>query len=161
MRFRDFVELTRDALESVAFRLEGERTITPMLHLESELGVSHTGIAGAFFESSDAVEALVRRYVLPLIAEAQARKVAWSYCVWAAPQRRNPPSAATHALVRPAVHPERRELLLATFIDAEVVEHWGAPLVRTGGPVLIGEWMAAVPNVGGGPMLSAIQEALR
>lgn len=151
MRFRDFVELTRDALEAVAFRLEGERTITPMLHLESELGVSHTGIAGAFFESSAAVEALVRRYVLPLIAEADARKVAWSYCVWASP----------NSGPRPAAHPERRELLLATFIDAEVIEHWGAPLVRTGGPVLIGEWMAAIPNVGGGPMLSAIQEALR
>jgi hypothetical protein len=152
VRFRDFVELTRDALESVAFRLDGERTITPMLHLESELGVSHVGVDDAFFHSSAAVRLLVHRYVLPLIAQDHARKVAWSYCVWAAPAGGG----------RPAAHPERRELLLATFIDGEVIEHWGASLIRTGGPVLVGGWHAAMPTVsGGGPMLSAVQKALR
>lgn len=159
MKFRDFVEVTRDGLESVAFGLEGDRDLSPMLHLESELGVSITGIDPGFFESLDSVQLLVARYVLPLIAESHARKVAWSYCVWAAP-RRTPPSAATHTLM-PAKHPDRRELLLASFIDPEVVEHWSAPIIRTGGPLLIGPWEAAIPNIGGGPHVAAVQEALR
>lgn len=152
MKFRDFVEVTRDALESVAFRMNGDRDLTPMLHLESEqAGVTIVGIDPAYFDSADKIETLIAAYVVPLIFENQARKVAWSYCVWAAPD----------GGPRPSEHPERREMLFASFIDPEVVEHWGAPIVRTGGPALIGPWRAAVPNLGGGLIINLVQEALR
>lgn len=152
MKFRDFVEVTRDALESVAFRMEGERDITPMLHLEAEhAGITIIGIDPEYFQSARNIKTLVTGYVVPLIAENQARKVAWSYCVWVSP----------NGGPRPSEHPERREMLLATFIDPEVVEHWATAIVRTGGPVLLGPWEDSIPNTGGGPLTTTIQEALR
>jgi hypothetical protein len=137
-----------------------------MLHLESDLGISVTAIDPWFFSSSDGVQLLAHRYVLPLITQNHARKVAWTFCAWAAPSPVEPrdegaAQAGTAGSPRPSSHPQRREILLATFIDAEVVEHWAAPLVRTGGPVVVGNWIPSKQNVGGGPLITTIQEALR
>ena len=151
MNFRDFVEQTIDAVESVAFTLDGDRDITPMLHLETPDGVSVHGLDPQFFASPAMVQILVSRYVLALIAGSGARKVGWTFCAWAAPV----------GAERPAEHPDRRELLTATFIDREVVEHWAAPIIRTGGQVIIGARASAVPNVMRGNPITAIQEALR
>jgi hypothetical protein len=163
MNFRDFVEQTRDAIQSVAFGLRGERDVTPMLHLESRSGVTIVPIDPEFFENSTNVELLALHYVLPLIAENRTRKLAWTFCAWASPAgRATHGPAAEGTSPRPSSHPERREILLATFIDPEVIEHWAARIVRTGGPVMIGPWRSSVrASVDGGPLLTTIQRALR
>lgn len=151
MKFRDFVELTRDAVGTIAFDLRDEDAIVPMLCLETELGFTVVTADDAFFASSDGTRRLIEGYLVPLIRENHARKLAWVFCAWEAP-----PGGE-----RPSEHPERREILMATFIDPEVVEHYGASIVREDGLVQVGQWIAAAPNVGGGPAITALQEALR
>jgi len=150
MRFRDFVEVTRDGLESIAFKLEGDRDLMPMLQIEDARGLSVIGVDPEFF-AADRLERFVAAYVVPLIIENQARKVAWAHCAWQAPAEG----------VRPSEHPERHEILLAVFIDPEVVEHWTAPIIRTGGAVMLGPWQTGPQNALEGPLITAVQEALR
>lgn len=154
MIFRDFVEQTKDALYALASQLEGERDLTPMLHFESEDGIASVVLDPGFFESAQSRRLFVHQFVIPLLHEHGARKVAWTFCAWSSP---------LHG-VAPSIHPERRELLMATFIDAERHEIWRAPIVRTGGPdapVLIGAWTAGPASESSGPLLTPIQEALR
>lgn len=141
MKFREFVELTKDAIEGLAAGTRDGRDLTPMLHLESQDGISLLALDPAFFTSASTREVLAHRVAVPAIREYRARKVAWTFTG--------------------IVHGEQSwEALFATFVDAERTEVWVAPIVRPENlPPVIGSW-ESWPDTDG-PLLTTIQETLR
>jgi hypothetical protein len=136
--FRDFVEETKDAVRELAGGTRGDRDITPMVHLETEeTGRELVAVDPLFFTEESGVENLVEGFLIPLIQERMAIKVAWTFT-----------SATTTDNLRMAV---------AVVIDRERHETWLAPLFPEG----IGEWLGIGPNSTYGLLVGPIQEALR
>ncbi len=80
MRFRDFVEETKDAVHAIAGGLAGGRPLTPMLHFESgDNGVQIQAVDHRFFVSPGGRQRLIEGFVIPLVREHRADKVAWTF----------------------------------------------------------------------------------
>ena len=152
MIFRDFVEQTKDAIHTLAGGLEAQRPLTPMLHLESAGTVEIFAVDGRYFESPGSKQRLVEAFVIPLVRDHQATKVAWTF---SASIREVPWSSLASD--------EPYEAVMATFIDRERSEVWAARVHRPpAGVPFVGDWQAGIPNQAEGPLLiQPIQEALR
>jgi hypothetical protein len=152
MRFRDFVEQTKDAVHTIAGELAGGRPLTPMLHFESpDSGVQIQAVDHRFFQSLDDRRDLVAGFVVPLVRERGTDKIAWTFTG----------DALTAYVDR---EDDRYEVVVATFVDAEHDETWVARLHRPpAGLPYVGEWRAWAADVDQeGPLLiTPIQEAMR
>lgn len=153
MNFRQFVEQTKDAVHAIAGDVGGERTLTPMLHLESEAGVHLMPVDPRFFDSIETRQRLVQGFVIPLVREHAAFRVAWTFEAW----------ATARDGVRASEADDRHELVVGTFIDRERVEVWQARIHRPpAGVPFVGQWEAWEPEATDGPLLiTPIQEAMR
>jgi hypothetical protein len=147
MIFRSFVEQTKDAVHSLAGGLAGGRPLSPMLHMDSATGVGIYGIDARFFTEPDGRSRLIHGFVLPLIREHRASKVAWTYTgEWS------------------YYHAERvdGELVVANFVDPERSELWTAEIHRPpAGVPFVGDWQFSGPDEHVGPFIRPIQEAMR
>jgi hypothetical protein len=136
MIFRDFVEETKDAVRELAGGTRGDRDITPMVHLETEdTGRELIAVDAQFFIKPGGAEELIEGFVIPLIQERMATKIAWTFT---------------------AVADDLR-IVVAVVIDRERHETWLAPLFPEG----VGEWLGIGPNSTYGLLVGPIQEALR
>jgi hypothetical protein len=136
MTFRDFVEETKDAVRELAGGVRGDRDITPMVHLETEAtGRELVAVDARFFTESGGTEDLIEGFVIPLVQERMATKVAWTFTTLADDLR----------------------MVVAVAIDSERHETWLAPLFPEG----VGEWLGIGPNSTYGLLVGPVQEALR
>jgi hypothetical protein len=134
--FRDFVEETKDAVSALAGGARGDRDITPMVHLETEAsGRELVAVDPLFFTKDDGIEELLEAFVIPLIQERMATKVAWTF-------------TSEYEGVR---------MVVAVAIDSERHETWLAPLFPEG----VGDWLGIGPSSTYGLLVGPIQEALR
>lgn len=147
MIFREFVEETKDAVAMLAGGVSGGRDITPMVHLETEVGRELVAVDPQFFEVDGGTEQLVGRFIVPMIQERMAMKVAWTFtsALRAKPQFDPPPEA------------EPARMVTAVVIDGERTEAWLAPLFDG----RVGEWLLLPPNNIHGLLVGPVQEALR
>ena len=146
MRFRDFVEDTKDAVHAIAGGLAGGRPLTPMLHFESgDNGVQIQAVDHRFFLSTGGRQRLIEGFVIPLVREHRADKVAWTFTADVTDER------GTY------------EAVVGAFIDAERHEVWAARLHRPpAGLPFVGDWHPSPPDTTDGPLLiRPIQEAMR
>lgn len=69
----------------------------------------------------------------------------------------------TYGRVEPQDHPKSQEVVMATVIDAEIIQGWWCPITRTESrPPRFGPWYTKDRRYAvGGKMLDPIQEALR
>jgi hypothetical protein len=134
--FRDFVEETKDAVRELAGGTRGDRDITPMVHLETEeTGRELVAVDPLFFTEPGGTEDLIEGFVIPLIQERMAIKVAWTFTTTA----------------------DGLRMVVAVAVDRERHETWLAPLFPEG----VGEWLGIGPNSTYGLLVGPIQEALR
>jgi hypothetical protein len=160
LTFRQFVEQTKDAVHTLVTSAhadvedDDERALTPMLHIENEDGVTITGVDPRFFDSLDARVRLVKGFVVPTVVERRAKHVAWTFEAWA---------TTRGSEMRASENPDRIELVIGTFIDAERAEVWQAQLHRPpAGRAFVGDWQPWEPAATDGPLLiTPIQEAMR
>lgn len=146
--FREFVTETLDAVRMLAGGVQGGRDITPMVHLETPDGRRElVAVDPLFFTEDDGVGELVDRFVVPLVREREATKVAWTFtATWGAQQ------------LSPTLKVGSIRIVTAVIIDREVHETWLAPIFD--GP-RVGDWLNLGANSTDGLMVGPVQEALR
>lgn len=139
MTFREFVDSARDAGEALIAGRRADRSLTPMVLLDADDTINAFAIEPEFFESSERKRALVEGFIVPMVLERRARKVAWICTVVVRRHYGEVPS------------------LLVVGFDGECEEAWIAPLIGEG----IGAWCALAPNESDSIFIQPIQEALR
>lgn len=136
MSFREFVNDTLDALEATAANARN-RDLTPMVHLELPDGRREiVAVDHRFFTEDGGVEQLVAGFVVPLIQQHDAIKVAWTFT---------------------SSFNESTRAVTAIVIDREVSEVWAAFLDDRS----VGEWNNLGTNTTQGLLIEPVQEALR
>lgn len=150
MIWRDFVEGMKDMGESMVAGLRDDRPLTPFFLYanETEAALGGMAIPPAHFQDDERLESLVRAFVIPLVLEAQATRVAWLL-------------NADVRYLRTGGRIDAPECVVLAVFDREVEETWAAPIYRYGDATAIGVWQAWPASQTSSRLIEPVQQAIR